>query len=126
MRSTIKRSKGVFPGRSSGSAYRDMVTVVATDVDRSDSIESQITKTFAKLDRVLRELGGSRQTILHATMYLTTNDHRPALERIWVEWVGDREENWPSRCCTVTTLTPGNLFEIWVLGIHFDEVSDAG
>lgn len=116
----IERAQGVFPGRSSGSAFGSIVTVIASDIDRSDDVGKQIRSALAKVDRVLRELGSRRENILYATMYLTTNDHRRVLDPIWNEWVGAEASQWPSRCGVIVTLSQGLLFEITVVAVRLE------
>lgn len=122
---SIQRHPGVVPGRSSGSAYGNVVVVGATDEAKQSRPADQIRASLGKIDRVLKHLGTRRENILSATMYLAREEFRPVLNEVWTAWVGPEPSHWPQRACLVTDLSPGTLFEITVVAARAEDINGA-
>ena len=111
----IRRRPGVTGGRSSACAYGGLAWAVATDTGKAADVAEQVRASLAKIDRLLGEVGSRRGDILSATLYLTDNEHRAAMDQVWRDWVGDDPAHWPQRACVLAGLSPGTLFEIAVV-----------
>ncbi|WP_246192437.1 MULTISPECIES: Rid family hydrolase [Phyllobacteriaceae] len=111
----IDRSKGVAAGRSSGSGFGNLVWAVATSDDKSLDLKGQVAAAFAKIDRVLGELGTDRRNLLSVTVFLANLDDKKAFDIEWLSWVGDNPGHWPQRMCIGATLSAGTLVEISVV-----------
>ncbi|MDK1378157.1 MULTISPECIES: Rid family hydrolase [unclassified Sinorhizobium] len=111
----IERASGVAPGRSSGSAYGNLVWAVATSDDKQLELRGQIAAAFAKIDRLLAELKTDKRYLLSANVLLSDLKHKKAFDSAWKEWIGDNPHHWPQRACVGAILSPGTLVEIAVV-----------
>lgn len=114
----IVRAPGVAPGRSSGSACGPFVWIVASAQDKTSSLAAQTAATFAKVDRVLGELGSGRTFIVSATVYLSNLALKAEFDGLWRDWIGDDPQGWPQRACVGAILSPGTLIEITVVAMR--------
>jgi enamine deaminase RidA (YjgF/YER057c/UK114 family) len=112
---TITRLPGDIPGRSSGTAYGDLVWAVAVDEDKAADVASQTRGALARIDKTLARIGTDKGRILMATVYLSAFDRKGEMDAVWTEWVGDDPAGWPERACVGTELEPGLLVEIAVV-----------
>jgi enamine deaminase RidA (YjgF/YER057c/UK114 family) len=111
----IERVAGMAPGRSSGSGFGGLAWAVATSEDTSLGVAEQARRSFAKLDRVLGELGTDKRHLLSATVYLADLREKPAFDREWLAWVGGDSRHWPQRACVQAALASGALVEIAIV-----------
>jgi enamine deaminase RidA (YjgF/YER057c/UK114 family) len=111
----IDRSPGVAPGRSSGSATEALVWAVATSEDKSLDLRGQARRSFAKLDRVLSDLGTDKRYLLSATVFLADLEDKQVFDDAWREWIGLDPAHWPQRACVGVSLSAGTLVEISVV-----------
>ncbi|MDQ0471029.1 Rid family hydrolase [Labrys wisconsinensis] len=110
----VLRSPGVAPGRSSGSAFGGLACAVATSDDKSLNLDGQARRCFAKIDRVLNDLGTDKRFLLSVTVYLSNIGDKDVFEAAWRDWVGDDSRFWPQRACIGAALSPGTLVELSV------------
>ena len=112
----IQRAAGGATGRSSGSAYGDLVWAVATCPDKSvKDVEGQTRATLAAIDRHLAALGSGKDRLINATVYVTDIARKAEMDKAWNEWIGPDPANWPQRACIGVALAPGDLVEIVVI-----------
>ena len=111
----IERVAGTAQGRSSGSGFGSLAWAVATSDDTSLEVAEQAQRSFAKLDRILGELGTDKRYLLSVTVYLADLREKPAFDREWLAWVGSDPGHWPQRACVQATLAGGALVEIAVV-----------
>jgi enamine deaminase RidA (YjgF/YER057c/UK114 family) len=111
----ITRVAGSARGRSSGTGFASLAWAVATSDDTSLNLAEQARRSFAKIDRVLGELGTDKRYLLSVTVYLTDLREKPAFDREWLAWVGDDARYWPQRACVQAALAGGALVEIAVV-----------
>lgn len=107
------RIHGKAAGRCSAVAHGGLVYAVATDPGSAPTIEGQTRGALAALERHLKAAGSGKEGLLQATVYLTDMRNKKAMDAVWVEWIGGRE-NWPQRACVGTDLEPTDLIEIVV------------
>ncbi|MEO1190981.1 MAG: RidA family protein [Pseudomonadota bacterium] len=93
---------------SDGLAY-----IVVTDPQSAEGVTQQTENSLAALDRLLAEAGSGKAGLLQATVYLNDIADKPAMDAVWIPWIGP-EENWPQRACVGVSLEPGTLVEIVV------------
>src|SRR5262245_51101633 len=84
----IPRSRGVADGRSSGSAFGEYAWAVASSDDKTLDLRDQTDRCFAKIDRVLGELGSRKGLILSVTVYLANMTDKGRFDALWRDWVG--------------------------------------
>ena len=82
---------------------------------KSLDLKGQVAAAFAKIDRVLGELGTDRRNLLSVTVFLANLDDKKAFDIEWLSWVGDNPGHWPQRMCIGATLSAGTLVEISVV-----------
>ncbi|MCA6107918.1 Rid family hydrolase [Bradyrhizobium cenepequi] len=111
----IERTPGVAPGRSSGSAFGNLVWAVATSDDKSLDLRGQASASFAKLERVLEHFKTDKRYLLSAHVQLSNLDDKKDFDLEWKNWVGNSPDHWPQRACVGATLSPGTLVEISVV-----------
>ena len=111
----IKRVPGVAEGRSSGSGFGALAFAVATSEDKSPSLAEQARRSFAKLDRVLAELGTDKRHLLSATVYLADLNQKPIFDAEWRRWIDADPQRWPQRACVGAALAGDALVEIVVV-----------
>ncbi len=112
---TITRIAGGSAGRSSGTAYGDLVWAVAVDPAKSADMASQTRGTLARIDEILAAGGTDKSRILNATVYVSPIERKGEMDAVWTEWVGDDPAGWPQRACIGTDLAPGTQVEIEVV-----------
>ncbi|MCR9256780.1 MAG: RidA family protein [Alphaproteobacteria bacterium] len=100
-------------GRCTAVVSDGLVYAVATDPVRADGIAEQTRNTLAALDTTLAEAGSGKAGLLQATVYLDDIANKPAMDGVWIPWIGP-EDNWPQRACVGAALAPGDLIEIVV------------
>jgi len=82
--------------------------VVADDV--SDGMFSQMEQVCKKIERMLGELGSSKEKLLQATLYITDMSLKNEMNDAWTGWLSP--ENLPSRATIgVADLGEGVLVE---------------
>lgn len=106
----IERFAGRHVGRSRAVAWRDLVCTVATARDHSGDITAQTRDVLEQLDTFLAEAGSSKARVMQATVYITDQAHKAAMNAVWLDWVD--LENPPQRACVAVTLAEGELVEI--------------
>ncbi|MCG7508513.1 Rid family hydrolase, partial [Mesorhizobium retamae] len=97
------------------SGFGNLAWAVATSDDKALDLKGQIAAAFAKIDRVLGELGTDRSNLLSVTVFLADIGDKKAFDVEWLSWVGDNPQHWPQRMCIEATLSPGTLVEISVV-----------
>ena len=85
----------------------------------------QATDTFARLDRLLDELGSHRSLILQSTIYLAHHEQKPEFDEAWKKWVGEDPQGWPQRCGIAVELAPGYLVEVALIAAQRADAGDA-
>ncbi len=108
-----ERLHGTARGRCRAVVHNGLVYAVATDPNSASGIEAQTRNTLAALEATLNEAGSGRTGLLQATVYLTDMRNKPAMDAVWCDWVGPRE-NWPQRACVGADLEPTDLIEVVV------------
>lgn len=111
----ITRVRGKYQGRNAGTKYNGFAWAVATDQTNSPDIYSQTKVALAEIDRVLGELGTSRERLLNTTVYVTDIGLKDEMERAWLEWIGNDPAHWPQRACVEAGLKGATLVEIVVI-----------
>jgi len=115
----IERRGGGYPaGRSQSSAYRDLVWSVATARDERLDLAGQAAQSLRTLDANLRELGSDKTRIVSAQVFLARIDDKPAMDAVWVEWIGPDPQHWPQRACVGAALGGNWLIEITVVAVR--------
>lgn len=108
-----KRIHGNHSGRCSAVIHDGLVYAVATDPESAPTIEQQTRNTLDALEGYLTEAGSGKAGLLQATIYLTDMRNKPAMNAVWCDWIGDRD-NWPQRACVGADLEPTDLIEVVV------------
>ncbi|WBY00564.1 Rid family hydrolase [Ramlibacter tataouinensis] len=116
--SRIERLPARAPGRSGGSAYKDLVFAVATADDRSVGLKGQAAQALAKIGELLMAQGSDRARILTASVYLADISQKADFEAAWSEWVTADPAEWPMRSCVQAGLPPGILVEVVAAGVR--------
>lgn len=111
----IERRRGVYTGRNKATAYKDLVWTVATSADDHLDIVGQTRESLDTIEKNLQELGSNKHRILSAQVFLTDISHKPEMDKLWCEWLGDDPQNWPQRACVGVELAGGTLVEITVV-----------
>ncbi|MEE4672726.1 Rid family hydrolase [Pseudomonas alliivorans] len=114
----IERVRGMYEGRNKSSAYKDLVWTVATAKNTDADILSQTAQALATIDENLKQLGASKDTILSAQVYIANMAHKPLMDKVWVNWVGDDHRYWPQRACLGVALEGNVLIEITVVAVR--------
>lgn len=109
----VMRIHGKSAGRCSAVVHGGLVYAVATDPEMAATIQDQTRNTLAALERYLTKAGSGKTGLLQATIYLTDMRNKKAMDAIWCEWIGEKE-NWPQRACVGADLEPTDLIEIVV------------
>ena len=85
--------------------------VVAEDF--SGDMEHQMRQAVRQLDAVLAAAGTDKSRLLAATLYITDMSQKPAMNKVWSEWLG--EDDLPARATIgVADLGENVLVEIVV------------
>lgn len=116
----IKRLRGKYIGRNASSAYKDLVWAVGTAQDTTQGIEEQTRQTLAAIEANLQTLGSDRSRIVSAQVYLAHMSDKPAMDRIWCDWIGDDPQHWPQRVCVGLDLHGDMLIEISVTAVRME------
>jgi len=107
----IKRIPGGLTGKCSAVCYGGLVYAVANAAAPGGDITAQTTSCLTQLDHVLASAGSDKTKLLQVTIYLSDIRDKPAMDRIWLPWIGP-ENNWPQRACVGVELDPGWIIEI--------------
>jgi enamine deaminase RidA (YjgF/YER057c/UK114 family) len=116
----IKRVKGNAAGRSSGSAYANLVTAVGVDPSDAPTVAEQTRNALAQLDKTLAELGSDKTRIIQATVYVTDIGRKAEMDAEWVKWIGADPKNWPQRACVQAALAGKDQVEIVLVAAKKD------
>lgn len=111
---TIQRWPSSGKGRSSCVSYSGMVWAVATAIDDTADLASQVDQSLALLDMLLVDAGSSRKHLLSVQVILAHASDRDAFDAIWQNWIGPHPAHWPQRSCVQSALAPGILVELVV------------
>ncbi len=114
----IERQRGDSPnGRSQSAAYKDLVWTVATAIDEQLDLVGQTTQALHALDNNLELLGSDKKSIISAHVFIADISDKPAMDKVWNEWVGSNPEHWPQRACLGVNLGGNWLIEITVTAV---------
>jgi enamine deaminase RidA (YjgF/YER057c/UK114 family) len=81
--------------------------------DLSQDVSGQTKQIIAKIDALLEEHGTDKTRILQAQIWLKDIRDRDAMNKLWVEWLGDAGR--PARACVEANMAdPRHLVEIMV------------
>ena len=111
----IWRLPGKAKGRVGGSAFGGLVWVAAVSDATDPDVARQAADLFAKLERMLAEMGSDKSRIISATVYLADLSIKSAFDDAWVAWVGENHDDWPQRTCVGADLVKPYLVEIKLL-----------
>ncbi|MER9338715.1 Rid family hydrolase [Mesorhizobium sp. M0293] len=111
----IERTPGVAPGRSSGSAFGNLVWAVATSDDKTLDLKGQIEASFSKIEGVLALFRTDKRYLISVNVLLADLEQKIEFDVEWRAWVGDDPDHWPQRCCFQALLSAGTLVEITVV-----------
>lgn len=114
----IERKRGIYQGRNKSSAYKDLVWTVATSSDTSLDISAQTRLTLQTIEDNLKELGSDKSRIMSAQVYIANMQHKPLMDQVWCEWMGDNPEHWPQRACLGVDLEGDVLIEVTVMAVR--------
>lgn len=81
-----------------------------TAPDKTADLEGQTRQVFKRIDDLLLEAGSDKSKILTATIWLVDIAGRPAMTKIWKEWLPAGEL--PARAAMEAVLGDGILVEI--------------
>ena len=111
---TVQRWPSSGKGRSSCVSYNGMVWAVATAIDDTADLASQVNQSLALLELLLGDAGSSRYHMLSVQVILAHASDRGAFDAIWQTWIGPNPAHWPQRSCVQSALAPGILIELVV------------
>ncbi|MBD0273668.1 MAG: RidA family protein [Acetobacteraceae bacterium] len=81
--------------------------------DLSQDVAGQTRQVLAKIDQALEDNGTDKSRLLSAQIWLKDIRDREAMNKLWVEWLGD--EGRPARACVQANMAdPRHLVEIMV------------
>ena len=81
--------------------------------DLSQDVSGQTRQVLAKIDEALEANGTDKSRLLNAQIWLKDIRDREAMNKLWVEWLGD--EGRPARACVQANMAdPRHLVEIMV------------
>ena len=81
--------------------------------DLSKDVTGQTQEVIAKIDEALENNGTDKTRVLTAQIWLKDIRDREAMNRIWVEWLGDAGR--PARACVQANMAdPRHLVEIMI------------
>jgi len=106
------------PGRSTSSAYKDLVWTVATASNEALDLTGQTVESLDTLDKNLLELGSDKSRIISAQVFIANINDKPVLDAVWNEWIGGDPANWPQRACLGVDLGGNWLVEIVVTAVR--------
>jgi enamine deaminase RidA (YjgF/YER057c/UK114 family) len=81
-----------------------------TALDRTLDVEGQTRQVFKRIDDLLREAGSDKNKILTATIWLADINARPAMTKIWKEWLP--ANSLPARAAMEAVMGDGILVEV--------------
>lgn len=119
----IQRLPGKAIGRSAGSAFGSFVFIATVANDRKADLASQSRDLLSRLEGQLKALGSDKTTLLSATVYLADMSRKSEFDKIWIEWIGDEQSNWPQRACVGATLAESIAVEIAVVAVRCESAS---
>ena len=91
-------------------------TAGITANDRNKDVGGQTKEVLAEIDRVLALAGTDKTKVISATIWVTDNRNRDAMNVHWNEWTGGK--NLPGRACIEARLAdPMLLVEIAVVAV---------
>ena len=114
----IERVRGKYTGRNKSSAYQDLVWTVATAANTEGDIIAQTRQTLQTIEDNLIELGSDKQRIATAQVYIANMAHKPLMDDIWQQWLGEDPQHWPQRACLGVALEGDTLIEVSVTAIR--------
>ncbi|MEM7239422.1 MAG: RidA family protein [Pseudomonadota bacterium] len=94
----VKRVLSSARGRSDAVAYNGMAFVVAYDPDATEGITAQTQNCLRFFESKLSEVGSGKHALLQVTVFLSDMALKPAMDEVWCDWIGPKE-NWPQRAC---------------------------
>ncbi|WP_207538525.1 RidA family protein [Sabulicella rubraurantiaca] len=81
--------------------------------DLSQDVTGQTRQVVAKIDAALENFGTDKTRLLQAQIWLKDIRDRDAMNKVWVEWLGDAGR--PARACVEANMAdPRHLVEIMV------------
>ena len=87
---------------------------------RSLDVEGQTREVLAKIDRLLREAGASKEQIVSASIWLKDIQSFDEMNRVWDEWVPSGHA--PARACVESNLAFDDLLvEVQVFAVKQSE-----
>ncbi len=94
--------------------YHNFVYVQGcTAKDISKDIKGQTKETLDQIDAILEAHGTDKTRLLQAQIWLKDIRDRDAMNKVWVEWLGDAGR--PARACVQANMAdPRHLVEIMV------------
>ncbi|WP_318167825.1 Rid family hydrolase [Roseobacter sp.] len=99
----IKRVLSTARGRGDATAFNGMAFLVAYDPGAAKGIAAQTRNCLNFLDSKLSEVGSGKHALLQVTVFLSDMTMKPAMDEIWCDWIGPKE-NWPQRACVGANL----------------------
>jgi enamine deaminase RidA (YjgF/YER057c/UK114 family) len=81
-----------------------------TATDRTKDVEDQTRQVFKRIDDVLALAGSDKSRILTATIWLADINARPAMTKIWKEWLPAADL--PARAAMEAVMGDGILVEV--------------
>ena len=85
--------------------------------DLSQDMKGQTAEICGKLDKLLAEVGSSKEKLVTAMLYITDFDQKDGMNEAWLEWLPS--EHLPTRATIgVAELGKGVLIEIVVSAIR--------
>ncbi|MBY0338573.1 MAG: RidA family protein [Acetobacteraceae bacterium] len=99
---------------SSAVEYHNFVFCAGmTADDLSQDVTGQTRQVVAKIDAALEANGTDKTRLLQAQIWLKDIRDRDAMNKVWVEWLGDAGR--PARACVQANMAdPRHLVEIMV------------
>jgi enamine deaminase RidA (YjgF/YER057c/UK114 family) len=108
---TIRRIPASGPGRSRVVLHGGLVYTVGTAACGTPDIAEQTRSALGYIDQHLAEAGTDKSRLLQVTLYLSDMADKPAMDAVWLEWIGG-SENWPQRACVGVALAGQDRIEI--------------
>ena len=106
---------GSNPILASAVEYHNFVFLAGiTADDLSQDVTGQTRQVLAKIDALLEANGTDKTRLLQAQIWLKDIRDRDAMNKIWVEWLG--EAGRPARACVEANMAdPRLLVEIMII-----------
>ena len=107
----IVRVPGPFSAsRCRAVVHNGVVSFFAVSPSKAMPMYEQSRAALAEVDRILAEVGSSKDRILTAMVYIADMDRKEEMNRAWDEWADLAHP--PMRACVGATLTGDSLIEI--------------